>query len=48
MDFLFTKLHACKLKPSALSVFKAPVITSPVEFPSTETGTNRFSLETLL
>ena len=48
MDFLFTKLQARKLQPSALRVFKAPVITSPVGFPSTETGTNRFSVEKLL
>ena len=48
MDFLFTKLHARKLQPSALRVFKALVITSPVEFSSTETGTNRFSVEKLL
>ena len=48
MDFLFTKLQVGKLQPSALCVFKVPVITSPVEFPFTETGTNRFSVEKLL
>ena len=48
MDFLFTKLQTCKLKPSALHVFKAPMIMSPVEFPSTETDSNRFSIEKLL
>ena len=48
MDFFFSKLQACKLQPSTLRVFKAPVITSPIAFPSTETGMNRFSVERLL
>ena len=45
MDFLFADMQT---KAFSLEAFKAPVITSPVEFPSTETGTNRFSIEKLL
>ena len=38
MEFLFSKLQNCELKPSALRVLKTPEVTSPAEFLFTETG----------
>ena len=48
MEFLFSKLLACKLQPNSLCVFTTPGITSPVDFLSTETSANRLSTEQVL
>ena len=41
MEFLFSKLLACKLHPSSMRVFKTPEIASLVNFLSTETDAKR-------
>ena len=41
----YQKLQTCKMQLSALSVFKAPKITSTVEFLSSEADPNGFSTE---
>ena len=48
LEFLFSKLLACKLQPNSLCVFVTPGITSPVDFLSTETSANRLSTEQVL
>ena len=41
----YQKLQTCKMQFSALRVFKAPKITSTVEFLSSEADPNGFSTE---